>query len=228
MPQAGWYHGVPFVPDRMRGIYFSYNDPFLDERDAMKESSMTSESSQPLNWKFLIAWVAVGLIGALLWVVAFVVGAYLITPLMSSGAFLPVGFSISFGCVGYIVGIMQKFVLRRWGHKSFQWVLHTTYGAAIGGTIYATIISLSLPIRFQSVILGVSVGLIQWKDLNKFSRRAGLWVMASTIGGLLDDIITPGIFGLLSGVVTGLAMLWLLRHPIQRPDQPILSSGSSV
>jgi hypothetical protein len=67
---------------------------------------------------------------------------------------------------------------------------------------------------------GMVMGMIQWLVLRQHVRRAGLWLVASVaglalakwaIGASIDRLSDVAALGALPGMVTGLALLLLLR-----------------
>jgi hypothetical protein len=109
-------------------------------------------------------------------------------------------------------------------------------GFAIGGAV-SGIVSQSL----FGVVVGASVGTMQWLVLRRHICRAGWWVLASVLGmGLgfaLVRAVTPALSrvggGLAYGVVNGAAvgtlvgtMQWLvLRRPVSRAGWWVLVSA---
>jgi len=81
------------------------------------------------------------------------------------------------------------------------------------------------------LILGSAMGLPQWLVLRQHLSKAGWWVLASALGmvGYLVGVANPAstlteiilrvvIVGALSGAITGIALVWLLRQPAkERP-----------
>jgi len=66
--------------------------------------------------------------------------------------------------------------------------------------------------------IGILAGVLQWLILKKQFRQAEWWVVANIVGWAVGhgNIITI--------LITGVVLVWILRRPIQQPDQ----STSSV
>ncbi|GEM_PF-4729690 len=91
----------------------------------------------------------------------------------------------------------------------------------------------------KGIFFGVSVGFAQYWVLRRSVRRAGWWILTTTLSTtgslLLADIISRdwdeelGIFfvipllGILIGATTGIPLVWLLKHPLPPtiPDQAL-------
>jgi hypothetical protein len=73
------------------------------------------------------------------------------------------------------------------------------------------------------VAAGASAGVLQWLILRRESSLSGWWIVASTLGWAAIGVIWTLILGdlrgatcvsgALGGAVTGLALIWLFRHP---------------
>jgi hypothetical protein len=78
---------------------------------------------------------------------------------------------------------------------------------------------------------------MQWCVLRRQVGRTGWWVLASTLIWAVviwavsqvsgDSVLSGAVFGIVYAIVTGIALVWLLRHPVsatpslgQRTTQP--------
>jgi hypothetical protein len=91
--------------------------------------------------------------------------------------------------------------------------------ARLGGVdVWANVLLLCL--------FGTAIGTSQWWLLRQHYRQAGLWVLASAVGFLcfmwlivnpahsLSELAVRGaVVGALAAVVTGAALVWLVRRP---------------
>lgn len=131
--------------------------------------------------------------------------------------------------IGAVIGILQLFALAQSGPQAGLWVLAHMAGWAAGwgagwGLGWELLGAQGFKGAFGTVgaVGGAVAGAIQWLILRQQVYQAGWWVLASPLGwaiGLATGVSIGGAFGwaaagALSGVVTGLALLWLLQHPV--------------
>ena len=127
--------------------------------------------------------------------------------------------------VGLILGFMQWLVLRGYLKRPGWWIIASALGWAAGFSIGAAITQwLGLnDIFFGAVVgfvTGTFLGILQWFVLRREVLSAGWWVLA-TIFAWTSSLLyyRPGItgagayYGILSGLVTGTVLLWLLYRP---------------
>ncbi len=134
---------------------------------------------------------------------------------------------------GLGLGIFQGWVLRPHFRRAMAiWTGATTLGWVVGISLGAWI---AQHIGLSDVLFGLVVGLAagfvvgaaQWAFLQKKVTRAGWWILASAFGWMSSLIFyQPGLswlgfyYGTLSGIVTGVAILWLIYRPIPENDKP--------
>lgn len=192
--------------------------------------SSTTTVSGPVNWSFLLWWVLAGLVS---YTVGFPVG-------------LALGRSLLWGWVvgGGLVALLQWMLLRHQVTQAGWWVAVSMVGVTIGSALSFVVSQYVLQVAgltaaFASVgaAVGISVGIVQWLMLRLRFRRAGWWVPASAAGyclGLLAAVNAPvaipvrkalifgpefgGLVGVISGAVTGVTMVWLLRRPVSTDE----------
>lgn len=133
--------------------------------------------------------------------------------------------------VGFVTGLLQYGLLRRYLPHMGWWVLATTGGWLLGG--FLILISgwlniwpyESFDLDLAFIVMGLSIGVGQWLLLRRHLPRAGWWVGANVVGWGLLGLITDGSmgqFGLLAlgflpACVTALvfALLWNRVHPTE-------------
>lgn len=125
--------------------------------------------------------------------------------------------------VGFLMGLLQYGLLRRYLARMGGWVLATADGWILGLVLIVTASWLNpwpqVPLDFglSFLVLGLSIGVLQWLLLRRRLPRAGWWVPASLLGwgllalfseetaneyalivvGLLPACVTAATFGLL-------------------------------
>jgi eukaryotic-like serine/threonine-protein kinase len=126
------------------------------------------------------------------------------------------GSLIAGATIGGCTGVVQWLVLRRWVDAIGGWILATIIATALSFAVAAP-----LPIVFMAV--GVLPGLAQWLVLRHKLPQAGWWVLAKALSDLIGltiglrlapnaFLLLGGIAGLISGVITGGVMVWLIRR----------------
>jgi hypothetical protein len=153
--------------------------------------------------------------------------------------------------LGLSIGCLQWFVLRRYLPRMGWWILATCLGMLLALEISDPLRSLitSLEIEIDSdywdfiltmILIGGSIGLLQWFVLRKHVTRASWWIPANVIGWILSfgavfvmtRIFTSGnasstfmeiaamalqalALALIPAIVTSIT-LWLLLNPTKR------------
>ncbi|MGJ5674124.1 MAG: hypothetical protein ACR9NN_11010 [Nostochopsis sp.] len=151
---------------------------------------------------------------------------------------------------GPILGVAQWLVLKRYMRQTGWWVLTSTVGWYLGipltlitREILNPIIREMLLERFWSNVINQSVtftvlGVAQWLVLSRHFQQAWRWILASSVGGLVNGalvaILTLGLQTVAikinaqmvsaiaystgwtgSGLVTGIMLVWLLANRYQ-------------
>jgi len=132
--------------------------------------------------------------------------------------------------VGFLTGVLQYILLRRYLPRMGWWVLATTGGWLLG-TFLILIPGLRnfwtyepYDIYLMDIVLGLFIGVSQWLLLRQRLPRAGWWIGANVVGWGLAGLIAEslGQFGLLAisfpACVTAV-MLALLINQAQ-PTEP--------
>ena len=197
---------------------------------------MKDKGSQA-GWGFGLMWVFLSAIG---WYIGFVMGFLAgFAPIELIGH-TPLGEGLA-TCVwaivlGAVVGIAQWVVLRERVPGAGRWVWASIAGLAVAGGVGGAVVVAGANADWGSlaavlvVALGGAVtGILQWLVLRSQVSRAGWWVLASTVGWalgvLVASTIPPGnnetgplwalaVTGAVLGVVTGGALVWLLRQSV--------------
>ncbi len=116
-----------------------------------------------------------------------------------------------------------------WGFW-FWWVLASTVGYAVGNAAGMKVVQavvgaaeyrakgFVVAIPLLVVMTGAAVGVMQWLVLRRAVSGAGGWVLASIGGWVMGQaahwaIGMPAV-GAVSGAITGIALVRLLRQPI--------------
>lgn len=134
--------------------------------------------------------------------------------------------------VGFLTGVMQYGLLRRYLPRIGWWVLATTGGWLLGVLLIVisswlswTDGSFNLDLTF--ILLGLTIGVGQWLLLRRYFPRASWWIGANVVGWGLLALVTVnntleqfGLFtlGFLPACVTA-AMLAVLMNQV-KPTQP--------
>lgn len=193
----------------------------------------TSDSEPlPVRWPFLLQWVLASALG---WVIGPMVRMAMGMP--GSGGDAGALVVVAGGTVaGAIVGVMQWLVLRRRTRQAGWWVLASAAGVGVAGlAVQEILIGAGVLARLQPLgagvvavggTVGLVVGVMQWLVLRRWVRRAGWWVLASSVGAAVGDGVT-GAFtilpaywywgSVLSGAaceaIRGLTLVWLMQNP---------------
>jgi hypothetical protein len=142
---------------------------------------------------------------------------------------------------GFLVGLAQWMVLRKYLDEVSDWILaggvSWAAGHALGLFIMNGLTGTGLDGFIGYILFGVIVALIQWPLLRREIPNVWMWVLANVVGwtagfylsqvslGLFfnDPAINPiastsviaGVSGLVAGAITGIALVWIVREPEQ-------------
>lgn len=133
------------------------------------------------------------------WVLGFFVMMFLISTNLASVIVLG---SVALGTT---IGMLQWSILRQHVHKSIWWIATNAIAVAVStsvGFVLSTLVNRSMA--------------------QVFPATNNLWERLLADGLLAGTVMGSVIFGL----ITGFALMWLLRHPIQQPNQPPSSVSS--
>ena len=128
--------------------------------------------------------------------------------------------------IGTVISLNQWLLLRRKLKISALWILACIGGFIIGETVVGlflwkleisrgdlgwaeggSILAEALIFTFS----GILIGLFQYPLLRKVYRKAGLWVVVSTISWGLVPLVIFIFGGLTLGAITGATLIWILQ-----------------
>ena len=141
---------------------------------------------------------------------------------------------------GIVVGALQWLVLERRLERSGSWIVACTVGGAIAGALLMAasgianvdwIVDEAVLIAGVWLVGGMVAAILQWHVLRRQLTGAGWWLVTSTSGwaigvavallggvsGGVDEIMLAVVWtagGIVSGVITGAALVWLLRQRV--------------
>jgi len=132
---------------------------------------------------------------------------------------------------GLVLGTAQWLVFRQVIALSGWWIVATGIGLATGLALSVAVSGASIELRpliVRAVLTGGLLGIAQWLLLRRHVTAAGLWIVVVAIGWALGWVVTRAagvdlsrgwlVFGasgaLAFAALTGLALIWLLRHPL--------------
>lgn len=165
-----------------------------------------SKHSQP-GWQFGVLWVSVTLVGS-------AIGLGILSMLANS----PATGALAGLLMGTLVGTGQWLLLRQWLASVVGWIPVLMIAEAIGLSLVD-----SSPAAVIGLVVGGLAGVGQWFVLRGKVPQAAAWIAVKTFADVLAFAVSfslPGLnyslvgvgIGLLDGVLTGSAMIWLLRQ----------------
>ena len=140
---------------------------------------------------------------------------------------------------GFLVGLAQWMVLRKYVNEVTDWILAAgaswAVGYALGLLIMNGLSGTGLGAFIGYVLFGVIVAIAQWPILRREIPNVWMWILANVIGwtagfylsqlslGLFfhEPVIDPvastsvlsGVSGLVAGAITGIALVLIVRQP---------------
>jgi hypothetical protein len=135
---------------------------------------------------------------------------------------------------GLLAGFLQYLLLRRHLPRMGWWIAATTLGLLLGlvggrllfRPLHSTLDSMWFGI-LMTVVIGGSMGLVQWLMLRQRVRHAAWWILANVLGWgvvgwgaatLSNQMVIPAVGILLvPGIATSIA-LWLLLDQLPRRE----------
>jgi alpha-tubulin suppressor-like RCC1 family protein len=185
------------------------------------------------SWKLWLKWMLVSSVGCVVGIVVFLLALF-VTALSNDSLILMVASGVIGGTVvGVAVGALQWFVLRQYLYQENQWVLASTIAWAVS-LVVGWAVSLTSTF-WPALVIGTVVGVSQWYVLRRHVPRAGWWIFANLMGWIIAfrllEYSWVG-FAIAPGVVTGVALVWLLRQKYstvrkRKPGlSPILIGGT--
>ncbi|MFC1683419.1 hypothetical protein ACFL0G_04355 [Candidatus Zixiibacteriota bacterium] len=164
-----------------------------------------------IGWGFWLQWVLLSSVGCSIGLfVGFVFGSIISENAIGDSALGHIlGYFMLGAGLGFMVGLMQWFVLRRYIPRASLWVLLSTVGFALamGSGYGAAVVSFGYSEGLDELgsfaaILGWTVvvalggavmGILQWLVLRREISRAGWWMLASTVGWGLSMAVAGAI-----------------------------------
>ena len=187
---------------------------------------MENQSREYLGWMFWLIWVLANSVGwiigmSLVWVLNFLLASF------PTGGLHMVGWVVVGALVGAIFGVNQWFIFRPLGNNTIGkwahwWFVATVIGWSIGITVIIGFgAGESLGFTVTGAVLGIAVGIPQWFVVRPYTQNAEWWAVGSTVGwimglallDLLNEAVGFSLVGVVSGMVTGGVMVWLLQNP---------------
>ncbi len=135
---------------------------------------------------------------------------------------------------GLVTGVMQYGLLHRALPRMGRWILATLGGWLLGMLLVALPGRLGRPgvllenFDLALLLMGFSIGAVQWLLLRRRLPRAGWWVAANVLGWGLLALLTPGnsvdqfgllLVGLIPACLTAAALALLVRQ--RKPANPV-------
>ena len=197
---------------------------------------MSKRKESPLRWAVWPWWVLLSAVGGGVGFALGLAAAEAVSRILAR----PVFEAVLYGILGTSVAILQWLVLRAHVPQASRWVLASAVGWTLVGALADLVEIRAGLMALWPAIVGAAVGAFQWLVLRRHVRLAGLWIVASASGWVLswhaatamDRIVATivssekaglallfAIFTAVVGAFTGLALVWLLRHPILKRPQ---------
>jgi hypothetical protein len=139
---------------------------------------------------------------------------------------------------GTVIGFAQWFVLRRYITARSQWNwadgISWAAGYILGLLLIQSLPSSAFAVFIGYFLFGVIVAVVQWPVLrreiphiltwivaNALAWAFGYWVSQAVLSLFTDPLIAPAVgtaviavtSGLVAGVITGAALIWIVRKP---------------
>lgn len=183
-------------------------------------------------WSLLAGWTVASAIG---WAAGLAAGVMLTLGAekyagLNTDRFLAYATLIS---VGLTTGAAQWMVMRRYLPQPIRWVTATLIGyllcliVIVGGNLVRLPAAGAGDDVLLLVLLGAAIGIPQWWILRQHYRKAGLWVLATTVGFLCftwtiihpshslgEHVIRGTVIGALAAAAPGALLVWLVRQPL--------------
>lgn len=193
-----------------------------------------NEKQTILDWGFGLKWImgcalgtaVFGMLAYLsMWTIGEAVGN------MSSELLGTMVAGLLFGTLFALGGtLVPGWLLQSRGISAKHWIEHSVAVTAVvmsGGVALMSalfeLVSEPVSALYIGLVLGLPMGLVQWRLLKQKDIAATLWPLINVVGYLFAAVIIVFLsgegrewiiilMGVLVGVVTGLGMMWLLRR----------------
>ena len=140
---------------------------------------------------------------------------------------------------GFLIGLAQWVVLRKYLNESSDWILaggaSWAVGFALGLLIMNGLTGTGLDGFIGYVLFGIIVAVVQWPLLRREIPNVGMWILANVLGWTagfylsqvaldlffnepaIDPVastsVLSGVSGLVAGAITGVALVLIVRRP---------------
>ena len=140
---------------------------------------------------------------------------------------------------GFLVGLAQWVVLRKYVNEVSDWILAAgaswAVGYALGLFIMNGLTGTGLDGFVGYILFGMIVALVQWPILRREIPNVWMWILANVIGWtagfymsqvaldlffngptiapVASTSVISGVSGLVAGAITGIALIWIVRKP---------------
>jgi hypothetical protein len=140
---------------------------------------------------------------------------------------------------GFLVGLAQWIVLRKYVNEVSDWILAAgaswAVGYALGLFIMNGLTGTGMDGFFGYVLFGIIVALVQWPILRREIPNVWMWIVANVIGWttgfylsqvaldfffdgpaiapIASTSVNSGVSGLVAGAITGIALVLIVRQP---------------
>ena len=140
---------------------------------------------------------------------------------------------------GFLIGLAQWFVLRKYVNEVSDWIWAAGASWAVGYALGLLIINGLTGTGFDAyigyILFGAIVALVQWPILRREIPNVWTWILANVIGWTagffmsqfaldiffngpaIDPIastsVISGVSGLVAGAITGIALVLIVRQP---------------
>jgi hypothetical protein len=140
---------------------------------------------------------------------------------------------------GFLVGLAQWVVLRKYVNEVSDWILAAgaswAVGYALGLFIMNGLTGTGLDSFVGYILFGIIVALVQWPILRREIPNVWMWILANVIGWtagfymsqvaldlffngptiapIASTSVISGVSGLVAGAITGIALIWIIRKP---------------
>jgi hypothetical protein len=204
-----------------------------------REDFAMTHASKQAGWGFWLLWMAASTVGFALGSTVYGNAGKLLTDATPAVIALTVTVGL-YPLVATLPGFLHWLILRRWFPHAGWWVLASGAGSLLGYFVTAWGLGVAdtqgettfarFAVPASMAVAGAAVGTLQWVVLRRWVSRAGWWVLASSISWVVAEyvylemtrasdvhlLLGAAVSGALSGAITGLTLVGLIRNDGQR------------
>jgi hypothetical protein len=204
-----------------------------------REGFAMTPASKQAGWLLWLLWVAASTIGFALGSTAHGKAGTLLTDATPAVITLTVTIG-NYPLVATLPGFLHWLILRNWFPRAGWWVLASGAGSLLGYVVMGWGLGVAdtqegttfsrFAVPASMAVAGAAVGTLQWVVLRRWISHAGWWVLASSISWVVAEyaylkltrasdvhlFLGAAVSGALSGAITGLTLVWLMRTGGQR------------